>query len=279
MQKIIHHINGLEATVILGNALRVNEWVSNVDLIITSPPYADARKKHYTSIKPGEYATWFARFSTPFTRCLRKNGSLVINIKDKVVNGRRSRYVWETMLEYERRGWWPIEDYVWHKTTAYPGYWPTRFRDAWEYCFHLARDKRPYFDHSAALVPAAEATIKRAASSSPRDHKRTDSMNDTGMSTKRDNWAGVTRVQPTNVLYTSPDTAPGHKHPVVFPLALPAFFIPFLSPPGGLILDPFGGSGTTAIAALNAGRNCVIVEKEQKYFDLINERVSAWSGT
>jgi len=48
------------------------------------------------------------------------------------------------------------------------------------------------------------------------------------------------------------------------------------SPPGGTILDPFGGSGTTAIACLETGRNYVIIEQSLEYFTMINERVADW---
>ena len=56
------------------------ENIKGADLIITSPPYADARKKHYTSIAPGDYPAWFAKFHEPFWAALKDNGSLVINI-------------------------------------------------------------------------------------------------------------------------------------------------------------------------------------------------------
>src|SRR3954449_6532162 len=105
------------------------------DLIVTSPPYADARKRHYDSIDPDEYATWFASFHEPLAEALKPEGSLVINIKDKVVDGVRHRYVWDTIRTLERLGWYAIDDYLWHKPNAMPGFWPTRLRDAWEYCF------------------------------------------------------------------------------------------------------------------------------------------------
>jgi len=82
----------------------------SADLIVTSPPYADARKRHYDSVDPDKYAEWFMSFHEPFFKALKPNGSLVINIKDKVVDGVRHRYVWETIAALNRSGWHSIDD-------------------------------------------------------------------------------------------------------------------------------------------------------------------------
>jgi len=54
-------------------------------------------------------------------------------------------------------------------------------------------------------------------------------------------------------------------HPAVFPVDLPLFFIKLLCPENGLVIDPFAGSGTTGIAALSAGRSCILVDNNLKY--------------
>jgi hypothetical protein len=79
-------------------------------LIVTSPPYADARKRHYDSIDPNDYAAWFASFHEPLATALKPNGSLVINIKDKIVDGVRYRYVWDTIKVLEGLGWYAIDE-------------------------------------------------------------------------------------------------------------------------------------------------------------------------
>lgn len=60
-------------------------------------------------------------------------------------------------------------------------------------------------------------------------------------------------------------------HPAVFPVALPAFFIKLLSPPSGLVVDPFAGSGTTGIAAMQLGRDCVLIDNNIKYCEIAYE--------
>jgi DNA modification methylase len=54
-------------------------------------------------------------------------------------------------------------------------------------------------------------------------------------------------------------------HPAVFPVDLPLFFIKLLCPENGLVVDPFGGSGTTGIAAFASGRNCVLMDNNSEY--------------
>ena len=69
---------------------------------------------------------------------------------------------------------------------------------------------------------------------------------------------------PDNVL-SLPLVGKNKGHPAVFPVELPAFFIRLLSPKDGLVIDPFGGSGTTAVAAFQAGRSCVLIDNNRKY--------------
>ena len=90
------------------------------DLIVTSPPYADARKKHYDGIHPEAFVDWFASFHQSFFKALKPKGSLIINIKDKVVDGVRHRYVWKTVEKLSALGWYSIEDYIWYKTNPMP---------------------------------------------------------------------------------------------------------------------------------------------------------------
>jgi site-specific DNA-methyltransferase (adenine-specific) len=67
-----------------------------------------------------------------------------------------------------------------------------------------------------------------------------------------------------------------YQHPTQKPIEIMKRLIEMCSPPGGTILDPFGGSGTTAIACLETGRNYVIIEQSLEYFTMINERVADW---
>lgn len=246
------------------NALK--EFEGQADLIVTSPPYADARHKHYDSIHPDRFADWFLEFHEPFFNVLKPEGSLVINIKDKVVDGVRHRFVWHTIEALCERGWLSIEDYLWHKPNPMPGRWPTRLSDGWEYCFHLAKTRRPYFNSDAVRKPIGDWAETRMSKLGKNDLSRHNSANASGFGRDLSRWVDKETVLPSNVLSIAL-VGKNKGHPAVFPVELPAFFIKLLSPPGGLVIDPFGGSGTTGIAALLNGRYSVILDNNPSYFD------------
>ena len=68
---------------------------NSVDLIITSPPYADQRKNSYGGISVNKYVEWFLPISKELFRVLKPSGTFILNIKEKVQNGERSTYVLE----------------------------------------------------------------------------------------------------------------------------------------------------------------------------------------
>jgi len=237
---------------------------NSVDLIVTSPPYADARKKHYDSVHPNDFTEWFMSFHEPFFEALKPEGSLIINIKDKVVNGQRHRYVWHMIEALCDRGWFAIDDYIWHKTNPMPGHWPSRLRDGWEYCFHLSKSKRPYFDADGVRQPIGDWVQSRLNKLGENDLTRHNSSNDSGFGRDISKWVGKTTVRPSNVI-TKALVGKNKGHPAVFPVDLPLFFIKLLCPEGGLVVDPFSGSGTTGIAALSIGRKCILIDNNPVY--------------
>jgi len=104
----------------------------SINCVITSPPYGDNRKKTYDGIPISQYTDWFLPITIEIYRILKPNGSFILNIKERVVNGERGTYVMELILKMREQGWFWIEEYIWYKKNSYPGKWPNRFRDAWE---------------------------------------------------------------------------------------------------------------------------------------------------
>lgn len=263
----------VSCTVIQGDCREVlKEFEGQVDLIVTSPPYADARRRHYDSVHPDKFVEWFMTFHEPFFNALKPTGSLVINIKDKVVDGVRHRYVWRTIDALCDAGWLSIEDYIWHKTNPMPGWWPNRLRDGWEYCFHLAKSKRPYFDPDAVRQPIGDWAESRLKNLGENDLSRHNSANESGFGRDISRWVGKDTVLPANVI-SSAVVGKNKNHPAVFPVELPLFFIKLLSPQGGLVVDPFGGSGTTGIAALTTGRKSIMIDNNARYCQAAIQRL------
>lgn len=80
-----------------------------------------------------------------------------------------------------------------------------------------------------------------------------------------------------NVKAAKQDRA-GSKHPTVKPIALMQHLVRHITPPGGTVLDPFAGSGTTAEAALREGMNCILMEAEPEYITFLEGRFSDQMG-
>ena len=78
---------------------------NSVDLIFTSPPYADQRSQTYGGIKPDQYVDWFTPIATELFRVLKPDGTFVLNIKEKAQNGERHTYVLELILAMRKLGW------------------------------------------------------------------------------------------------------------------------------------------------------------------------------
>ena len=138
----------------------------SVDLVFTSPPYADQRKNSYGGIAPDEYVEWFLPVSEQLLRVLKPTGSFVLNIKERVVSGERSTYVMELIMAMRDQGWLWTEEYIWHKKNCYPGKWPNRFRDAWERLLHFTKSKQFCMTEAETrecLSPSHPATVSTRA--------------------------------------------------------------------------------------------------------------------
>ena len=144
----------------------------SVDLIFTSPPYADQRKQTYGGFHPDDYVEWFLPISKQLLRVLRPTGTFVLNIKEKVVNGERSTYVMELILEMRKQGWFWTEEFIWHKKNCYPGKWPNRFRDSWERLLQFNKSKQFYMNQQAVMVPMGDWSKSRLKNLSDTDKVR-----------------------------------------------------------------------------------------------------------
>ena len=139
-------------------------------------------------------------------------------------------------------------------------------------CFIWQKNKKPFLNQDTIKVPAAPATIKRVKRLDQSQIVLGMSKTGSGFNRNLSAWKNKEWVLPTNVLHLSTETH-NRGHPAVFPAALPEFFIRLLSKPNNLILDPFGGSGTTAVAAIRLNRHCVLIDNKHEYCLLAKERL------
>lgn len=233
---------------------------NSVDLIVTSPPYADARAHTYGGVKPDEYVEWFCVRAIEMRRILKPSGSFVLNIKEKAVGGERHTYVLELILALKREvGFRWVEEYIWHKTTSAPGKWKYRFRDAWERIIHFSKTKEIKMRQDAVKVPIGDWTEKRLRNMSKNDRERQESATNSRIGRRIEAWEGKDTVYPSNVLHRSP-VAHNTGHSAAFPEWLPEFFINLFTDEGDIVLDPFLGSGTSYRVASRLNRIPIGIE-------------------
>lgn len=237
---------------------------SSIDLIVTSPPYADCRKKTYGGIRPDKYVEWFLPISKELKRVLKPEGSFILNIKERTVNGERHTYVIELILEVRKLGWLWTEEYIWHKKNCYPGKWPNRFRDAWERCLHFTKQTKFKMYQEQVMVPVGDWAEKRLSHLSQTDLIRDESKSLSGFGKNVSNWMDREMVYPTNVLHLATECS-NKNHSAAFPIALPMWFIRLFTEEGDIILDPFIGSGTTALACKQLNRKYIGIEIKKEY--------------
>lgn len=246
---------------------------NHFNLIVTSPPYADSRSNTYGGIKPNKYVKWFLTRSEEFLRVLKPDGTFILNIKEKAINGERHTYVIELILEMKKQGWLWTEEFVWHKKNCFPGKWPNRFRDSWERCLQFNKSKKFNMYQESVMVPMGDWAKSRLKKLSKTDKKRDNSKVGSGFGKNVSNWVNRDKAYPTNVLHFATECY-NRNHSAVFPKALPEWFIKLFTQENDWVLDPFLGSGTTCEVAQELKRNSVGIEILPKYCELAKKRTN-----
>lgn len=263
--------------IVLGDcAEKLSDLADNsVDLIFTSPPYADQRKNTYGGIQPDKYVNWFLPISAELLRVLSPTGTFVLNIKERVVNGERHTYVLDLIKGLREQGWFWTEEFIWHKKNSYPGKWPNRFRDAWERLLQFNKQKKFHMYQEEVMVPIGDWAQSRLNNLSETDKVRDESRVQSGFGKNVSKWVGRDKVYPTNVVHMATET--GNKsHSAAFPKPLPEWFIKLFTQQGDTVLDPFMGSGTTIFVAHDMGRKAIGIELMPEYYEMVEAQLLTW---
>lgn len=263
-------------SIVFGDCLEILQLMppNKVDLVVTSPPYADSRKTTYGGIHPDKYVEWFLPIAQELKRVLKDDGTFILNIKEKAVNCERHTYVIELILALKKQGWLWTEEYIWHKKNCVPGKWSNRFRDSWERCLQFNKQKKFNMYQEAVMIPTGDWAKSRLKKLSETDTRRDTSKVGSGFGKNISNWLGREMAYPTNVLHLATECS-NKNHSAAFPKELPSWFIKLFTKEGDLVLDPFLGSGTTCIAAKDLYRDYLGIEINNDYYQLASTNINS----
>jgi site-specific DNA-methyltransferase (adenine-specific) len=262
---------------------------ASVDLIVTSPPYAQQRK---IGVPLDRYERWLLERAAEFKRVLKPSGSFVLNLwphteRTGLFRGQESTYVMDLIIALREAGWHLLETYIWRKTNGVPTRPTNKLKNGWEPFYHLAKRTKIKFCPDQVMRPAKPSSIQRAERLKGKDTERTMSANASKATRQyRKTGSGVNFVDtpasicnadglvlPDNVIECACESR-NLGHDSVFPEKLPAFFIKLLTRKGDVVLDPFSGSGTTAFVAQQLERKFIAIDKEAKNIPLMEKRLS-----
>jgi DNA modification methylase len=269
---------------ILGDSRNVLETLpaESVDLIITSPPFALLREKEYGNHNQEKYVDWLCAFGPLVWRALKPTGSFVLDLGGAYKRGVpvRSLYNYRVLIRLvEVHGFHLAEEFFWHNPSKLPSpiEWVNkrklRAKDSVNTIWWLSKTEWPKANVSRVLVPYSERmkTLLKNAEAFYKPKERP-SGHDIGIGFGKDNGGAI----PSNLLQIANSESNGAylrlckemdvaPHPARFPKALPEFFIQFLTDPGDLVVDIFGGSCTTGEAAEQMNRQWITVDLNIDY--------------
>ena len=253
----------------------------SVNLVITSPPYALEFKKEHGNEPQNTFVEWFLPFAREVLRVLRPDGSFVVNVGGAWQKGHpvRSLYHFRLLLELvDTVGFFLAQEIYWHNPAKMPtpAEWVNvqriRVKASVEPCWWLSKTERPKASNLGVLVAYSDDMLR---------------LIDRGFRAKRRPSGHLAKATwqkdlggaiPGNVLtmgnndsigrYIAMLTARGLKvHPARFPVHLPGWFIRFLTEPGDIVVDIFGGSMTTGWAAERLDRAWLGFELSEEYVE------------
>lgn len=243
----------------------------SVDMVMTSPPYDGIRD--YTG-----FSVDLPAVGEEVSRVLKPGGIAVMVIQDQTKNGRKSLTTFRTAVDWVDRSndVLGLFECCLYRRDGTPGkWWSRRFRVDHEYILVFVKGKRPqHFDKSHMMIPCKHAG-KAIGGTARRTDGTTQPITDRGWAVPSNKCRG------TVMDYSSAKSEPGIKqtdkriktsHPATFPDKLAEDFIRCFCPPGGLVVDPFAGSGTSLIAAVRHGRQAAGCDVSQEYCRIAQQR-------
>lgn len=265
---------------VLGSRLG-SPFKGRVQLVFTSPPFPLNRKKRYGNEKGQEFVVWLAKFAPLLRDYLTKDGSIVLEMGNAWEPGEpvMSTLALEALLEFKKAASLKVcQQFICYNPARLPApaQWVNvdriRVKDAYTHVWWMSRTAYPKANNRAVLTEYSKS-MKSLLKSGKYNSGHRPSEYAIGEKSFLTNNGGAI---PSNV-FTMPNTGSHdpyqtycrnhglRSHPARMPRALAEFFVNFLTEPGDIVLDPFGGSNTTGIAAEDLGRRWISIEADRDY--------------
>ena len=254
-------------------------YAGQVDLLVTSPPYDDLR----TFAGVGMAAWDFPAVAAAAVACLKPDGGgvLVWNVADRRAAGETGTAMRQALHFLDTLGLTLWQTLIWEKQNQVFQKSPYRYSDNWEYLFVFCNGWPPAYTDIIVDRPTTIESRQRTSKEQRTMGRKQDGKAAYAGRTRKPAPAHTARtaIWTTAVGGNGNALRPGgehidpHSHPAIYPYTLAADIIRSYCPPGGLVLDPMAGSGTTLRAAVDLGRRAVGVEVVPEYAALIRQRM------
>jgi|GEM_PF-272594 len=253
---------------------------NSIDLVLTSPPYADVTSygKKVDIYDSENYVIWLLPLFNEIHRILKPTGSFILNINDRIVKKQRHTYVFELVCRAVKESNLKLYDrYFWVKKNAQPNCNSKRLSNSTEYLFHFCKNVDLIkWNMDAVREPYNATTLARGKYPVASTQFKVDESGIPQPRSIREFRVHEKGKIPSNVFnFPTAASIRGKKHPAVFHIDLPSWFIKALTDDGDLVLDPMCGTATTCVAAKQLNRNYIGIEINPAYHKMATERISS----
>lgn len=235
----------------------------SVDLVVTSPPYDTMRL--YGGIAKQWNFEKFKSIADEMARVIKDGGAIVWVVGDETINHSETGNSFRQALYFMELGLNLQDTMIFQKKNPLPGHKPTSYGQAFEYIFVLTKGVLQTFNPIMVDTVTSKTTYNQVNKWSRETGKTTSGPKIKMTNSHRPHyniWEYAVGLQNG-----------GEFHPAVFPLQLPMDMIFTYSNEGDTILDPFMGSGTTAIACIRERRHFIGFELSEEYHKKAVQRV------
>jgi len=181
-------------------------------------------------------------------------------------------------IALQESGWYIRSEIIWHKPNPMPESVRDRPTSAHEKIWLITKNKKYYYDADAIREPVAEATITRLSEKNLKNQKGSTRGN--GGMKSNGNMKPVGNMETKNKrnVWTITTKPCKEAHFATFPKDLIEPCIKAGCPEGGVVLDPFGGAGTTGIVAQSLNRQAILIELNPEYIEISKNRIDKEFG-